>query len=92
MSQLTRYNEVDGGSRIPVKAHRVTQHQLRLWLLGGEFLAALAAQTVDVVRQAQQLAAHIFHLQLQEVAAALDLVNTLHHVNHTYQRELSAKK
>ena len=91
----TRYYEVDGGGRIPAEAHRVTQHQLRLRSLETQVLAefpAVANQSVDVVRQAQQLAARIFQLQLQKVAAALDPVRALHHVNHAHQLKLPARK
>lgn len=83
----TRHYEVDGGNRIPAEAHRVAQHQLRFRPSETEVIAALPAvanQSVDVVRQAQQLAVRIFQLQLQEVAAALDPVHALHHVNHTH--------
>lgn len=59
----TWYYEVDSGSRIPVEAHRVAQQLLRFRPLDPEVLAvmpAVANQGVDVVRQAQQLAIHIF--------------------------------
>lgn len=90
----TRYYEVDGGDRIPAEAHRVTHHQLRFLVLEIEVHAAVPAvanQSVDVVRQPQQLAVNIFQLQLQKVAAALDPVHALHHVNHAHQREPPAR-
>jgi len=89
----TRYYEVDVGLRIPLEAHRVTERQLRFRLFETEVQAVLPLEnrSIDVVRQAQQLAVHIVQLQLQKVAAALGRVHVLHHVNNTHQRELPAR-
>lgn len=76
--------------RVPVEAHWVAQHQLRFEVLETEVPAARPAaanQNVDVVRQTQQLAIDIFQLQLQEVAAALEAVNTLLHIHNSDQRK-----
>lgn len=87
----TWYYNVDGGSWIPLEAHRVTQQKVRLRLLVIEVcvaVLAVAKQCVDVVRQAQQLVIHfIFNLQLQEVAATPDPIHTFHHMKNTHQCE-----
>lgn len=89
----TGYYEVDRGGRIPAEAYGVAQHQLSLGLRQIDVpvaIPAVAKQSVDVVRQTQQLPVYIFHFKLQEVAAALDAVDTLNHVNHTHQCKSSA--
>lgn len=55
-------NEVDRCSRIPAETHRVAQHQLGLHWSESQALAsapAVAVQSVDVVRQAEQLAVRV---------------------------------
>lgn len=76
--------------RVPVEAHRVAQHQLRFQGLESEVPAArpaVANQSVDVVRQTQQLAVDIFQLKIQKVAAALEAVDALLHINNSDQRK-----
>lgn len=90
----TWYYDVNSSSWIPLEAHRVTQQRLRFQLLGSRVPAATpaaAVQSVDVVRQAQQLAGRIYYLQLQEVPAAPHLIHMPHHINHTHQFEQPAR-
>lgn len=93
MTSGTWHYEVDSGSRIPDEAHWVAQHLLMLGPLDTKVLALMfpvANQGIDVVRQPQQLALPVFQLELQKVAAALDAVHTLHHIDHTHQGEPAA--
>lgn len=87
---LTRHYEMNSGIGIPAEPHRVAQNQLRLRALEEKVLAALrvvANQSVDVVRQTQQLAIGVLQLQLQEVAAAPVSVHTLNNIKHANQCE-----
>lgn len=82
---------MDRCSGIPAETHRVAQHQLGLDRSESHVLAsapAVAVQSVDVVRQTEQLAVRVSQFQLQQVAAALDAVHALHDVDHAHQREL----
>lgn len=82
---------MDRGTRVPAEAHRVAEHQLRLHWTEAQVLAAVPAvaiQRVDVVRQAEPLAAGVSQFQLQQVSAALGAIHALHHVDHAHQCEL----
>lgn len=90
----TWHYEVDHGNRIPAEAHRVAEQSLRFWLLEVWVPAvgpAIGYQSIDVVWYTQQLAIHIFQFQFKKVAAALEVIHTLHHVNHTYQLKPPAR-
>ena len=89
----TWHYQMNSGGWIPVESHRVTQQHLRFRSLEAKFpttLSAVANQCVDVLWQTQQLAIWIFYLQLQQVAAALEPVHSLHHINNTHQFEAPA--
>lgn len=96
MAPLSRtwHDDIDGGSRIPLEPHRVAQHLLGLSVRVTQVPSvesAVAVQRVDVLRQSQQSAAVVvLHFQLQQVAAALQAVHALLHVDHAHQREPAA--